>query len=425
MCSLRLAWTGEYDGLKRLVSEELKLDGIWEQPGGYKKIFTTSDELTSISWLKDKKTLTFEGKDSKQLKRMLCSVLIGENIVLDSRQADKSDKRKCSSQCPDYSLDIESLHSGQMVHGEAIQSLGESISNVNEVLSELKDFVYKNSKLNIETNIVDSICAGIVGEADQHIITDNLLITRDNINDTFGIADERVPEADQHTITHNLPATTVNNTIVIADECVSGAHQHNIIYNLPSTIDNDTIEIADERVSEAEQHNITNNLPTTITDNSTIIIADECVSEVDKHNITNNVPATTVNNTIIMTDEREWLGHLPLIEAPNPVPSKNLLYESTFNHTFRSRYNPEAPHQQFHKNKYNNRCIRKGQNFKRPVIHRNNPITPHFRWYQTNHHPPLRSERLTQSLEWETYLDFVHQMTTPYMHGRQKLTQFF
>jgi hypothetical protein len=38
MCSLRLAWTGEYDGLKRLVSEELKLDGIWEQPGGYKKI---------------------------------------------------------------------------------------------------------------------------------------------------------------------------------------------------------------------------------------------------------------------------------------------------------------------------------------------------------------------------------------------------
>ena len=69
-------------------------------------------------------------------------------------------------------------------------------------------------------------------------------------------------------------------------------------------------------------NNTTNNLPTTITDNSTIIIADECVSEVDKHNITNNVPATTVNNTIIMTDEREWLGHLPLIEAPNPVHQK-------------------------------------------------------------------------------------------------------
>jgi hypothetical protein len=90
MCSLRLAWTGEYDGLKRLVSEELKLDGIWEQPGGYKKIFTTSDELTSISWLKDKKTLTFEGKDSKQLKRMLCSVLplrkfpIGIPIVIEN-----------------------------------------------------------------------------------------------------------------------------------------------------------------------------------------------------------------------------------------------------------------------------------------------------------------------------------------------------
>ncbi|CAB4044873.1 Hypothetical predicted protein [Paramuricea clavata] len=217
------------------------------------------------------------------------------------------------------------------------------------------------------------------------------------------IADERVSEAEQHNITNNLPTTiTDNSTIIIADECVSEVDKHNITNNVPTTSVNNTIIMTDERewlghlpLIEAP-NNTTNNLPTTITDNS--IIADECVSEVDKHNITNNVPATTVNNTIIVNDEREWLGHLPLIEAPNPAPSKNLLYESTF----RSRYNPEAPHQQFHKNKYNNRCIRKGQNFKRPVIHRNNPITPHFRWDQTKYHPPLRSERLTQSLEWET-----------------------
>ena len=123
--------------------------------------------------VKRQEDIDFRGKGFKTIKTnvMFC-VNWGKYCLRLYRQADKSDKRKCSSQCPDYSLDIESLHSGQMVHGEAIQSPGESISNVNEVLSELKDFVYKNSKLNIETNIVDSICAGIVGEAGQHIITD-------------------------------------------------------------------------------------------------------------------------------------------------------------------------------------------------------------------------------------------------------------
>ena len=85
MSNLRLAWTGSYEDLKNLVGEELKLNGTWQQPGGYKKVFTYNE--TSISWLKDKKTLTFEGKDSKQFKRMFCSALLGEYIVLNSNQA--------------------------------------------------------------------------------------------------------------------------------------------------------------------------------------------------------------------------------------------------------------------------------------------------------------------------------------------------
>ena len=54
MANLSLAWTGDYNSLKSLVKDELKLDGIWEQPVGYKKVFTSTD-FTSISWLKDKK----------------------------------------------------------------------------------------------------------------------------------------------------------------------------------------------------------------------------------------------------------------------------------------------------------------------------------------------------------------------------------
>ncbi len=122
MSDLRLAWTGSYEDLKKLVGEELKLNGTWQQPGGYKKVFTYSE--TSISWLKDKKTLTFEGKESKQLKQMLCYVLLGEDIVLNSNQAgvsvesvtDNSKDKMCSCLCLDHSDEIKNLHLGQLVH---------------------------------------------------------------------------------------------------------------------------------------------------------------------------------------------------------------------------------------------------------------------------------------------------------------------
>ena len=34
MANLSLAWTGDYNSLKSLVKDELKLVGIWEQLGG-------------------------------------------------------------------------------------------------------------------------------------------------------------------------------------------------------------------------------------------------------------------------------------------------------------------------------------------------------------------------------------------------------
>ena len=64
MANLSLAWNGDYNSLKSLVKDALKLDGIWEQPGGYKKVFTSTD-FTFISWLKDKKILTIVGKNSE------------------------------------------------------------------------------------------------------------------------------------------------------------------------------------------------------------------------------------------------------------------------------------------------------------------------------------------------------------------------
>ena len=204
MTNLSLAWTGDYNGLKSLVNDDLKLNGIWKQPGGHKKVFT-STELTSISWSKDKKVLTIVGKDSEQLKQTLCSMLIGENIVLNSKEVSVSTKepnrdsqKSHVSRCPDYNLDIESLQSGKIIHGQAIQTLGESISKVNEVLSELKDLVHQHLTSKIEQSNIESLCV---------------------------TSDECISEANMHVSRSNSSANLNNNTIVINDERLSEVEQ--------------------------------------------------------------------------------------------------------------------------------------------------------------------------------------------------------
>jgi hypothetical protein len=63
------AWTGEYEALKKLLSEDLKLTGIWEQPGGDKKVFRTND--TSILWRKSKSLLHLEGTDAGKITQLI------------------------------------------------------------------------------------------------------------------------------------------------------------------------------------------------------------------------------------------------------------------------------------------------------------------------------------------------------------------
>ena len=72
------------------------------------------------------------------------AVLNSEQVRVNTREPNHHCQVTHASRCPDYSLDIESLHSGQLTHGQAIQTLGESINKVNEMLSELKDLVHQN-----------------------------------------------------------------------------------------------------------------------------------------------------------------------------------------------------------------------------------------------------------------------------------------
>ncbi|CAB4020864.1 Hypothetical predicted protein, partial [Paramuricea clavata] len=60
--NLSIAWTGDFDSLRKFTSNELKLDGNWEQPGGDKKIFNS--ENISITWRKAKSILNIEGVEA-------------------------------------------------------------------------------------------------------------------------------------------------------------------------------------------------------------------------------------------------------------------------------------------------------------------------------------------------------------------------
>ena len=102
---------------------------------------------------------------------------------------------------PDCNLDIESLQSGQIIHGQAIQTLGESISKVNEVLSsELKDLVHHNLTSKIEQSNVESLCVTsdeCISEANMHVSRSN---SSTNLsNNTIVISDDRLSEVEQPT----------------------------------------------------------------------------------------------------------------------------------------------------------------------------------------------------------------------------------
>ena len=48
MKNLKLSWAGDFESLKRVVSDYIKFDGRWSSPGGEKKV--CSNPETSITW---------------------------------------------------------------------------------------------------------------------------------------------------------------------------------------------------------------------------------------------------------------------------------------------------------------------------------------------------------------------------------------
>ena len=69
--NLCIAWSGDYDSLKKFISEDLKLDGNWEQPGSDKKVFKTDN--FSVSVAKEQKLTAFRRwRDTEYCSGTLC-----------------------------------------------------------------------------------------------------------------------------------------------------------------------------------------------------------------------------------------------------------------------------------------------------------------------------------------------------------------
>jgi hypothetical protein len=152
--NLSLAWTGDFDSLKKFSSEVLNLDGEWTQPRGDRKILTFDN--SSIVWRKTKGLLMFKGEQSMAVKtvKKICEAMLQESPNPPSQTH--------SVISPGDRMDeIESLRSAQLLNGEAIQLLVNSVSQIFSMIAEIQakakpstdDLSKKNTEKSLEEKI--------------------------------------------------------------------------------------------------------------------------------------------------------------------------------------------------------------------------------------------------------------------------------
>ena len=145
------AWTGDFDSLKVLVAKDLELSGIWEHPGGDKKVFKFNN--SSISWRKSKSLLLqLEGDEVGTMIQRLCAKILkssqsvaecGNNTDISCQTVDETPLPcSCSCNCTaDVCSDIGELNSDHAVDRETIRSLSDSVVQIAGIVQQLrKDF---------------------------------------------------------------------------------------------------------------------------------------------------------------------------------------------------------------------------------------------------------------------------------------------
>lgn len=145
--NLRVAWVGDYDSLKRFVGEDLKLNGIWDQPGGDKKIFRADG--ISISWRKTKSLLHLEGAEAGSVTQQLFAKICNNTPTTNSDVNTENSNSSCEiisqsspCKCTNVFADMAELKDTQSINNEAVLALSNSVSLIAETMRQFhEDFV--------------------------------------------------------------------------------------------------------------------------------------------------------------------------------------------------------------------------------------------------------------------------------------------
>ncbi|CAB4037689.1 Hypothetical predicted protein [Paramuricea clavata] len=149
MKNLKLSWAGDFESLKRVVSDYIKFDGRWTSPGGEKKVCSNPD--TSITWWKNKKFLLVEGNQAERIIELFIVILTNiasfrpsdrpGNINIDLPNSDKINLvSSCSCKCNNLTVDIEGIKLDNVV----LESRMEHKTNTNtEIINNVQQELLK------------------------------------------------------------------------------------------------------------------------------------------------------------------------------------------------------------------------------------------------------------------------------------------
>lgn len=220
--NLSLAWTSDFDSLKKFLNEVLNLDGEWTQPGGDKKLFTFGN--SSIVWRKTKGLLLFKGEQSMAVKTKICEAMLQESFNPPSQT-------HSGMSSGDHMDEIESLRSGQLLNGEAIQFLANSVSQISSIIAELQakvkpftdDLSQKNMEKSLEEKIEQSEYANSINTN-----TDNPIVIEQSEQSNNANSDECTPLIEKNTLEKTLEISDNQEDISTLNELIDDVSDNNM-----------------------------------------------------------------------------------------------------------------------------------------------------------------------------------------------------
>ena len=221
---LCFAWAGDFECLKRFVSEDLQLNGTWSQPGGDKNLFTFDDSV--IIWRKNKNLLYLNGEKAGDVMKELCQQICKQD-------EDISVAKQSSMQ--DVCEDLESLKLGQLTNSEAIQTISESISNIGPAIRQFQEFMDRNKKFpddefRTEPTIItnesfeyanrENICNGNKAKVCSPIVSNELINPTENNG-----CDHTIPNENASTSFERVELPISTNDSIGAEQTKVEGHQ--------------------------------------------------------------------------------------------------------------------------------------------------------------------------------------------------------